>query len=195
MASPINMEISQAKINVGTLASILGITERRTISLANEKIIRSQSQKPFRFILETAVQDYIDYKAQGGTEEGLADEERIKKAEAEIKENRAIKERLITATLQGKMHDARDVKNFTSQLVLAFRQGALALPNQLALPTAKANDPAITHQLVKEKVNELLDELMKYDYEKEAYVRCARERLAIAQDQPEEFLDDEETAV
>ena len=191
MTVPVHKEISQAKVNTATLADILGLHETQVRKLYDTKIIRAQSEKPLRFIVNTAVQDYIDYKKKDGVMEALDDDIRQKKANADIAVDKAKKYRMIVSTLEGKMHEAQDVKKFTAELTLAFRQAAIALPNTLAYPTARTNDPAITESIIREEVNKMLDSLSEYDYEKAAYIKATRDRAAIAMEEPVEELDDE----
>lgn len=192
MTVPVHKEISEAKINTATLADILGLHETQVRKLYDTKIIRAQSEKPLRFIVSTAVQDYIDYKKKDGVMEALNDDIRQKKANADIAVDKAKKYRMIVSTLEGKMHEAQDVKKFTAELTLAFRQAAIALPNTLAYPTARASDPAITESIIREEVNKMLDSLSEYDYEKSAYIRAVRDRAAIAMEEPVEELDEGE---
>ena len=192
MTVPVHKEISEAKVNTATLADILGLHETQVRKLYDTKIIRAQSEKPLRFIVSTAVQDYIDYKKKDGVMEALNDDIRQKKANADIAVDKAKKYRMIVSTLEGKMHEAQDVKKFTAELTLAFRQAAIALPNTLAYPTARTSDPAITESIIREEVNKMLDSLSEYDYEKSAYVRAVRDRAAIAMEEPVEELDEGE---
>ena len=106
---PVNKEISDAKVNTGTLGEILGISWRTVNNLADEKIIRYVNKNPYRFIVSNAVQDYLDYKKAGGNVEELTDKTRQEKANADIAEDKAKKYRMVVATLEGKMHEAQDV--------------------------------------------------------------------------------------
>lgn len=183
-------------VNADLLAAILGISPRQVRNLAGQKIINPVKVNPYRFILSQSVQEFIEYKAKGSPDsESMDDEARIKKAEAEIKEQRAIREKLAAQTLQGRVHEARDVKEFTSQIFTAFRQFALALPNLCAIPTSRSNDPAVTASIIKDEVNNMLEELTKYDYEKAAYIRAARDRAALDMDADVELLDEENEAI
>ena len=179
-------------VNTDFLAELLGITPRQVRNLAAENIIRPRQKNPYRFMLCQAVQDFIAYKAKGSPEDGsIEDDARQKKANADIAVDKAKKYRMIVSTLEGKMHEAQDVKKFTAELTLAFRQAAIALPNTLAYPTARTNDPAITESIIREEVNKMLDSLSEYDYEKAAYIKATRDRAAIAMEEPVEELDDE----
>lgn len=74
------------------------------------------------------------------------------------------------------MHSAEDVEAMTTDLCLAVRSSLLSMPGRLAVDVAEAQNTAEVSEIIKKAVNEILDDLTRYEYNPEEYRRRVRER-------------------
>ena len=108
----------------------------------------------------------------------------MKKAKARIAE-------LELDELEGRMHSADDVEAMTTDLCLAVRSALLSMPGQLAVDVAESTDAAEISEIIKATVNDILDELSRYEYDPDEYRRRVRERQGWLENRSADEDDDE----
>lgn len=89
------------------------------------------------------------------------------------------------------MHSAEDVEAMTTDLCLAVRSSLLSMPGQLAIDIKEAQSTAEVSDIIKNAVNDILEELSRYEYDPKEYRRRVRERQGWI-DKTEEDEDDDE---
>ena len=183
------------------IAKLFQVTVRRIQQLTQEGIletveIKQGSRTLRRYDLMSTVQAYIKYlgdKAYGREQkESVADKEEEKlQAEVDMKKAKARIAELELDELEGRMHSADDVEAMTTDLCLAVRSALLSMPGQLAVDVAESTDAAEISEIIKATVNDILDELSRYEYDPDEYRRRVRERQGWLENRsPDE--DDEE---
>lgn len=171
---------------VEIIAKLFQVTVRRIQQLTQEGILATVEVKEGnrtlrRYDLMPTIQAYIKYlsdKAYGRDQkESVSNKEEEKlQAEVDIKKAKAKIAQLELDELEGRMHSAEDVEAMTTDLCLAVRSALLSMPGQLAVDVADINNAAEISEIIKSTVNDILDELSRYEYNPDEYRRRVRER-------------------
>ncbi len=186
---------------VEIIAKLFQVTVRRIQQLTQEGIlatveIKEGNRTLRRYDLMPTIQAYIKYlsdKAYGREQkESVTDKEEQKlQAEVDIKRAKAKIAQLNLDELEGRMHSAEDVEAMTTDLCLAVRSALLSMPGQLAVDVAEATDAAEISEIIKSTVNDILDELSRYEYNPEEYRRRVRERQGWLENRSDDEDDEE----
>lgn len=171
---------------VEIIAKLFQVTVRRIQQLTQEGVLSTvevteNNRKLRRYDLMPTIQAYIKYlsdKAYGRDQkESVSNKEEEKlQAEVDIKKAKAKIAQLELDELEGRMHSAEDVEAMTTDLCLAVRSALLSMPGQLAIDVAEVTDAAEISEIIKSTVNDILDELSRYEYNPDEYRRRVRER-------------------
>lgn len=173
-------------VKVESIAKIFQVTVRRVQQLTQEGIIQTEevtegNRKLRRYDLMPTIMQYIKYlgdKANGREQKAsVADKEEEKlQAEIDIKKAKAKIAQLELDELEGRMHSAEDVEAMTTDLCLAVRSALLSMPGQLSVDVAETESAAEASEIIKKTVNDILEELSRYEYDPNEYRRRVRER-------------------
>ena len=179
-------EVDENLVKVERIAKIFGMSVRRVQQLTQEGIIetveiKQGSRTLHRYDLWQTVSTYIKHlsdKAEGRTKNRTIEQLEEAKLQAEIdyKEARAKMEALKLDELEGRMHSADDVEAMTTDLCLAVRSALLSLPGRLSVDVSEAQTAAEVSEIIKAAVNDILEELSRYEYDPKEYGRRVRER-------------------
>lgn len=186
---------------VEIIAKLFQVTVRRVQQLTQEGIlstveIKEGNRTLRRYDLMPTIQAYIKYlsdKAYGREQkESVSDKEEEKlQAEVDIKKAKAKIAQLELDELEGRMHSADDVEAMTTDLCLAVRSALLSMPGQLSVDVAEATDAAEISEIIKSTVNDILDELSRYEYNPDEYRRRVRERQGWLESHADDEYDEE----
>ena len=171
---------------VEIIAKLFDVTVRRIQQLTQDGVLKTievteNNRKVRRYDLMPTIQAYIKYlsdKAYGREQkESVSNKEEEKlQAEVDIKKAKAKIAQLELDELEGRMHSAEDVESMTTDLCLAVRSALLSMPGQLAVDVAEVTDAAEISEIIKSTVNDILEELSRYEYNPDEYRRRVRER-------------------
>lgn len=171
---------------VEIIAKLFDVTVRRVQQLTQDGVLKTievteGNRKLRRYDLMPTIQAYIKYlsdKAYGREQkESVSNKEEEKlQAEVDIKKAKAKIAQLELDELEGRMHSAEDVESMTTDLCLAVRSALLSMPGQLAVDVAEVTDAAEISEIIKSTVNDILEELSRYEYNPDEYRRRVRER-------------------
>lgn len=179
-------KIDEIYVKTSDIAKLFGLSARRVQQLNEDGIIgmeemqvRGKPAKKYKLI--DTVNNYIGHlrKKADGVQEKKEDRLREnKKLDAEIrfKEARAAAAEMNLAELEGKLHRSEDVENMTTDLVLTIRSALLSLPGMLAKDVSEMNDAAECSELIRTVITDILEDLSKYEYNPEEYMKRCRER-------------------
>lgn len=157
------------------LAAVLGITARHVRKLTEDGILVKASGT---YNLADGVQAYIrSVRGNSTRESDAATERKRRKAEADLKESKAVIEKLKAEELKSKMHRQEDVKVLMDDMVFAVRAALLALPGRLAVDTAAAGSPAEASDIIRREVHKIMQELAGYRYDPARFEERVRERM------------------
>lgn len=173
-------------VKVEIIAKIFQVTVRRVQQLTQDGVIQTEEviengRKLRRYDLMPTIMQYIKYlsdKANGREQKSsMADKEEEKlQAEIDMKKAKAKIAQLELDELEGRMHSAEDVESMTTDLVLAVRSALLSMPGQLSIDVTEAENAAEASEIIKRTVNDILEELSRYEYDPNEYRRRVRER-------------------
>ncbi len=152
-------------VNQKELAAILGITDRRIRQLKNEfglfegNVVDGKKTKTY--CLEKCVPEYINYKleaeVQGGTsyskEKEQAEHEQIKKKISVLKLRK----------LKRELHEADDVEEFLTGMLVNFKNRLLSVPQKVAPLIIGEDDVNVILDTLEREMFQTLDELAEYD--------------------------------
>ena len=169
-------------VNQKELAKIIGVTDRRVRQLQNEYGLfekgRTEGKKTKNYCLEKCVPEYINYRldaeAKQGTfvikEKAQAEHEQIKKKISILKLRKLKKE----------LHEADDVEEFLTNMLMNFKSRILAVPQKVAPLVISENDINKIIDILEKEMFAALDELAEYD------------PMQIDKERQDTLLDDEE---
>lgn len=127
------------------------------------------------------------------SDEDTADVElKRKKAEAKLKESKAVIAEMQAKEFQGKMHRSEDVQKMTADLLYFVRGGLVALAGRCATDCAASSEPAEVQKIIEHEVHEILKDLSEYKYDPKRYDELVRQRTNRELDADFEDSDDEE---
>ena len=125
------------------------------------------------------------------SDEDTADVElKRKKAEAKLKESKAVIAEMQAKEFQGKMHRSEDVQKMTADLLYFVRGGLVALAGRCATECAPSSEPAEVQKIIEHEVHEILKDLSEYKYDPKRYDELVRQRTNRELDA--DFDDDDE---
>lgn len=174
------------------VAKLVDLTPQRVRDLTRAGVLKKyKTPAGDRYMLFEANVAYIRYlreltNAKQKSPEAADVEQRRAKAEADFKEDKAAIMRLQRQELELQMHRSEDVEAVLTDLVYEIRSMLTALPGRLAMDTARIKTPEEESVRIRDEVNEILDALSNYRYDKDQFRRRMKERKGEAQ------LDDDE---
>ena len=143
-------------VNQKELAQCLGISSRRVRQLREEGLFHlSKVEKGYN--LEKSIQEYIEYKvnAETGRRASISKEE----VQAEHEEVKMKISLLKLRKLRRELHEAADVENFLTEMLLRFRNRLLAVPSKLAMEVAGESGINLIIQAIRKEMLGVLEEL------------------------------------
>lgn len=152
-------------VNQKELAAILGITDRRIRALKSEfglfegNVVGGKKTKTYQ--LEKCVPEYIRYKLEAEVQGGTSYDKEKEQAEHEqIKKKISI---LRLRRLRRELHEADDVEEFLTNMLVSFKSRLLSIPQKVAPLIVGEDDVNVILEMVEKEVFQALDELSEYD--------------------------------
>jgi phage terminase Nu1 subunit (DNA packaging protein) len=142
-------------VNAKTMAKIMDLSERRINQLVSDGVIVKESDGQYN-VMQVII-DY--YKNKSGVEAGInydqehALHEKAKREKAEM----------INAKLKGQLHDAKDVEQVMTNMLVTFRSKMLGLPYKLAPKLVRQKSVNIISSVLDKEIKDALLELSEYD--------------------------------
>ncbi len=153
-------------VNQKELAAILGLTDRRIRQLKTEFGLFSGASavsggKQKRYKLEVCVPEYINYKLETEAQQGTSLVKEKEQAEHEqIKKKISI---LKLRKLRRELHEADDVEEFLTDMLVNFKNRLLSVPQKVAPLVVGEDDVNVILDLLEREIFQSLDELSEYD--------------------------------
>lgn len=182
--------MSEQLVEPKTIAKIFNFEGVRRIDqlvqdgIIDATVVTENGRKVRRYDLIPTIMQYIRHLQEKinkkadpiNLEDTAEDEARRLKADADLKEAKAAIELLKKQELEAAMHRSEDVEAVITDLAATIRGELLALPGSLAVDTANARTAAEASSIIKNAVNNVLNRLSDYSYDKEIYKKRVRER-------------------
>lgn len=161
------------------IAELLNVSPRYIRQLAQDELLPAKrTPDGYKFDLEPTIRMYMKVRnsPDNKDDEGLSDNQRKQKADADWKAARAAIAKLELAELNGNVHRSEDVSEAFGDFATTVRAAFLALPGRLAVDTANAQTAMETSSIIQEVINDTLNTLATYQYDPEFYKKKVRER-------------------
>lgn len=159
------MKNQKMDVNQKELAAILGITDRRVRQLKNEfgLFVRGMTaeKKTKNYCLEKCVPEYINYKLEAEVQQGTSYNKEKEQAEHEqIKKKISI---LKLRKLKRELHEADDVEEFLTDMLVNFKSRLLSVPQKVAPLIVSEDDVNVILDILEREIFQALEELSEYD--------------------------------
>lgn len=147
-------------VNQKELAQCLGISSRRVRQLREDGLFQLSKQER-GYKLEQCIKEYIEYKINAETgrrasiskEAVQAEHEEVKKQISQLKLRK----------LRRELHEATDVEDYLTDMLIRFKNRLLSLPSKLAMEIAGEEDINEIILLIKKELLAALEELSEYN--------------------------------
>jgi phage terminase Nu1 subunit (DNA packaging protein) len=139
------------------LAKVLGITQRRVQQLEVEAVLVKNADGKFE--LSKNIESYYTWKLQPSSSANYEVEKALhEKAKRE-------KAEMINAKVKGQLHDAKDVEQVMTNMLVNFRSKMLGLPSRIASKLVRQKSINIINHELDKAIKEALEELSEYEPE------------------------------
>lgn len=147
--------------DVKTIARILDISERRVRQLKAENVIQEYKGMTGLYELIPTVHSYINYLRKRNPES--ADNIDYNTERAKLIRAKRMGEEYDLRLKEGDLHTSEDIEKVLTGMLINFKSRLSAIPAKLAPVLAKKTDRAEINKLLKEAVDEALNELSDFD--------------------------------
>lgn len=156
------------------IARLLGLSHRRVQQLRAEgAMVTERVGNETKYLLAPSLIQYIKYLQN--KQDKAAVEERIKIADAELKERKAELAGLELKKRKGEVHEAEHVQILMNAMVLETRAALIGLPSRVAMRCYGKSVNEIAN-IIKEALNQAMIEMSRKQYDPAAF-----EELVIAE--------------
>lgn len=147
------------EVNIQTLASCLGISQRMVRQLVDDNVVVRTRRGVYD--LEHSVQGYINFKiTQAKPKKKEMTLEQVKTEHEFIKMR---KTELTVKTLESKLHKAEDVERIWTGMASAVKTRLLAIPIKVSPEIAGVEDKAQIQKVISREVADALNEIAEYN--------------------------------
>lgn len=151
---------SKQTITGSELASLLGLSERRIQQLVKNDVITKEKRNAF--VVERAVQDYVNYQA-GNNSGGYSKGENYQEEKARLTKLQADKAQLEVETMSGNLVKADDVSRHWYQIITDCKTRLLSVPSKAAPIVAAETEAGNVQVVIDDLMREALEELAMYE--------------------------------
>lgn len=147
--------------NVKAIARVLDITERRVRQLKDQGVIKEYNGTPGLYDLVPTVHAYVNYLRQRNPES----EENIdyNTERAKLIKAKRLNEEYDLRVKEGDLHSSADIEAAMVSMLITFKSRLMAIPSKLSPILSKKTDKAEIHRILKDSVDEALNELADFD--------------------------------
>lgn len=154
------------------IARLLGLSHRRVQQLRAEgAMVTEKVGNETKYLLAPSLIQYIKYLQS--KQDKAAVDERIKLAEAELKEKKAALAGLELSKRRGEVHESEHVQIMMNGMILEARAELTALPARTAVKCYGKSIGEITN-ILKQAVNQAMISLAKKQYDPAAFEELVR---------------------
>lgn len=149
--------------NQKQLAKILGLTDRHVRRLKQEFGLFEKTEGKRTYTLEKCVPEYIEFKTDNSGRKTAINKEKEQAEHEEIKKEIS---KLKLRKLRGELHEAADVEEFLTEMLISFKNRLISIPQKIAPIIIGENDANSVQNILEAEIFEALQELSEYDPEK-----------------------------
>ena len=145
--------------NVKAIARILDLTERRVRQLKEQGIITEYS--PGLYELVPTVHAYVNYLRRRNPES--AENIDYNTERAKLIRAKRLDVEFDLGVKEGNLHTTEDVETVITDMLMNFKSRLMSVPSKLSPVLSKKTDKAEIHKIIKDTVDEALNELADFD--------------------------------
>ena len=147
--------------NVKAIARILDISERRVRQLKAENVIQEYKGMAGLYDLLPTVHNYINFLRRRNPES----EENIdyNTERAKLVRAKRLNEEYDLRVKEGDLHTSADIESVMTDMLINFKSRLTAMPSKLSPVLSKKTDKAEISRILKDAVDEALNELSDFD--------------------------------
>ena len=147
--------------SVKAIARFLDLTERRVRQLKDDGIIREYDGMPGLYELLPTLHGYIDYLRKKNPES--AENIDYNTERALLVKAKRLNEEYDLKVKEGSLPTSEDIESVFTNMLINFKSRLMAIPSKLSPTLAKKTDKAEVYRILKEAVDEALNELADFD--------------------------------
>ena len=147
--------------NTKVIARLLDISERRVRQLKDEKVIQEYKGMAGLYDLVPTVRGYVNYLRKRNPES--AENIDYNTERAKLVKAKRLNEEYDLRVKEGDLHTSADIECVMSNMLINFKSRLMAIPAKLSPVLSKKTDKAEINQILKDAVDEALNELSDFD--------------------------------
>lgn len=147
--------------NVKAIARILDISERRVRQLKAENVIQEYKEMAGLYELLPTIHNYINYLRKRNPES--AENIDYNTERAKLVKAKRLNEEYDLRVKERDLHTSADIESAMSNMLINFKSRLMAIPAKLSPVLSKKTDKAEISKILKEAVDEALNELSDFD--------------------------------
>lgn len=154
------------------IARLLGLSHRRVQQLRAEgAMVTEKVGNETKYLLAPSLIQYIKYLQS--KQDKAAVDERIKMAEADLKERKAALAGLELSRRKGEVHDAEHVQILMNAMILETRAALIGLPSRVAMRCYGKSVNEISN-IIKGALNQVMMEMSQKQYDPDKFEELVR---------------------
>lgn len=147
--------------NVKAVARLLDLTERRVRQLKDAGVIEEYKGMAGLYDLTPTVHAYVNYLRKRNPES--EDNIDYNTERAKLIRAKRLNEEYDLGVKEGSLHTSADVETAMVNMLLNFKTRLMSLPSKLSPVLSKKTDKAEIHRILKDSVDEALNELADFN--------------------------------
>lgn len=147
--------------DVKAIARILDISERRVRQLKAENVIQEYKGMAGLYDLVPTIQGYINFLRKRNPES--AENIDYNTERAKLVKAKRLNEEYDLRVKEGDLHTSADIESVMTDMLINFKSRLMAIPAKLSPVLSKKTDKAEISRILKDAVDEALNELSDFD--------------------------------
>lgn len=147
--------------DVKAVARFLDLTERRVRQLKDEGIIQEYKGMPGLYDLIPTAHAYINYIRRRNPDN--AENIDYNTERAKLVRAKRLNEEYDLGVKEGSLHTSEDIETVMVSMLITFKSHLTSIPAKLSPVLSKKTDKAEIHRILKDSVDEALNELADFD--------------------------------
>lgn len=143
------------------VARILDVSERRVRQLKAENVIQEYKAGTGLYELVPTIHSYINFLRKKNPES--AENIDYNTERAKLVKAKRLNEEYDLRVKEGDLHTSADIESVMTDMLINFKSRLMAIPAKLSPVLAKKSDKAEISKILKEAVDEALNELSDFD--------------------------------
>ncbi len=169
------------------IAHLLGLSVLRIRQLRNDGIMVAEKPKGSKRNAYLLIESLVSYcKHLQDRKSAVRAMERIKVAEADMKEKKAALLDIELRKRKGEVHESRHVSQLLNGMIIETKGALLGIPGRIAVEVSACGNPAESAQIIRHAICDVLADMSAHEYDAEKFRQLVAEDGDISADEEEE---------